>query len=491
MDQLLKLLDSGIAINEVSHADFLPLNVALKNGRWKIAKYLLQNNTVPIKNENPPLIAATQYPKDITTGIELVFSHTGNLDVADKNGRTALMTACLLGHEKKVNYLLNNPNNISVEDKFGMNAFLDAVISQSTHIVENLLKHNINIHHQNKQGDNALLLAVQAKTPNSKLIKILLDQQVDICQKNNLGQSALKVAEKKHPLIHKIFIAKIEAEKQMELPLFEPMEKKTNNPIIKPSKPPTKQTSHDYENLWFTTVAEGNLGRLNKLKMSGVPIDLTDNKGCTALIHAAGKGLRAVASFLLQNQANIEHKSNNGSTPLSSAIISNSKSVVGLLLKHGVNTNATGPGAYPYISLAASQWNEACVSMLLDAGANVKTEDPVGMSLLHHIAIAAEYYTHTAKAKNTIRLVLQYGLDINTQNKQGNTCLHTLCGASKQKYLIKDDSHLANIAHEMLKSGLNPKLTNNQGFTALQYAKQHALLNTKGVIMSFLDAWKN
>ncbi|MCF6301562.1 MAG: hypothetical protein L3J52_10685 [Proteobacteria bacterium] len=59
----------------------------------------------------------------------------------------------------------------------------------------------------------------------------------------------------------------------------------------------------------------------------------------------------------------------------------------------------------------------------------------------------------------------------------------------KNKDYAVDDSKVANLAHELLKQGINPKLVNNKGFTALQYSKRYHLHNTKGVILSFLDAW--
>ncbi|VAW44618.1 hypothetical protein MNBD_GAMMA02-1650 [hydrothermal vent metagenome] len=508
LNQMLDLLDTGLDIEAVNHPDFAPLNVALKNGRWKIAKYLLENQMVPHKTKCPPLIAATQYKKDLTQGLKLVFSHTADLDVTDHNGRTALMTACLLGHEKKVKYLLKNHDSLSVVDHAGMNAFLDAVISQSNPIIEQLIEHDVDVHHMNKIGDNALLIAVQQQNPNQKSIKTLLENQVDSTQKNQKGKSSLTVAEKKHPAIFKLMAKKIEAEKQIELPMFAPAEesntqqtptppsKTTNNQsklteIPERIEPTTDKNSptEALQQLWFDAIAAGNLGRLNQLKVKGVGIDQTDNKGCSGLIHAAGKGHRAVASYLIQNNANIEHRSNNGSTPMSSAIISNSRALVGLLITNGAEVNGLGPGDYPYLSLAATQWSESCVSMLLGADADINTTDEAGMSLYHHVAIAAEYYGNTAKAKNTLRLINQNGLDINTQNQQGNTALHLICGAMKSNNYKVDDSHIANITHEMLKLGANPKITNNAGFTAIQYAKQHGLLNTNGVILSFLDVW--
>jgi ankyrin repeat protein len=410
------------------------------------------------------------------------------------------MTACLLGHEKKVKYLLKNQDNIAAIDHFGMNAFLDTVISQSNPILELLILNGADVNHINQHGDNALLIAVQQQNPNQKLIKTLLENQVDSTIKNIKGQSAFSVAEKKHPIIYKLMEKKIEAEKQIELPLFaasnviESAQPKLTKEIdkanhISDSNEPRNIPNNANQQLWFEAITNGNLGRLNQLKVKGIGIDLTDNKGCTGLIHAAGKGHRAVASYLIQNNANIEHRSHNGSTPMSSAIISNSRALVGLLIANGAEVNGLGPGNYPYLSLAATQWSEACVSMLLDANADINTTDEAGMSLYHHVAIAAEYYSNTAKAKNTLRLIHQYGLDINIQNQQGNTALHLICGAMKQKKYNVDDSHIANITHDILKLGANPKITNNSGFTAIQYAKQHGLLNTNGVLLSFLDVW--
>ncbi len=502
LKQMLDILESGLNINEVNHPDFVPLNVALKHGRWKIAKHLLESQVIPIESDCPPLIAATQFKKDMIQGIEMVFAHTADLDAVDKNGRTALMTACLLGHDKKVTYLLKNQDGIHVTDHIGMNAYLDSVISQSNSILELLIQQGVDVHHQNQQGDNALLIAVQQQNPNLRIIKTLLDNQVDCTQKNNSGKSALNVAEKKHPAIFKLFVAKIETDKQMDLPLFnDSITPENDSRVIADDRVVETNQAHSpkeqvidaqktpYAQHWFEAITAGNLGRINQLKVKGVPIDLIDKKGCTGLIHAAGKGHRAVASYLIQNSANVEYQSNNGSTPLSSAVMSNSRALVGLLLSNGAAANGLGPGGYPCVSLAATQWNEACLSMLLDAGAHVETVDEQGMNLYHHVAIAAEYYGNTAKAKNTLRVIDQYGLDINTKNQQGNTALHLICGAMKDKKYQADDSHIANITHEMLKLGANPKIVNNQGFTSIQYAKKHGLLNTKGVILSYIDAW--
>ncbi len=494
--QLQDLLNQGIDYQLFDEWQFAPLNTALKYGRWQIARYLFKESVLPFNKKTPPIIAAAQSNKDQVTGLEIVFAHTGNTDATDTQGRTALMTACLLGHEKKVGHLLKNTTQINAVDCYGMSAFLDAIVNQSLKICDLLLKHGADPHQVTLQGDNAMTLLLQNNNPNPRLIKKLLAEHVDLNQKNQAGHSALSLAQSKHKKLHSVLLAHIEAEKQMELPIFA-SEPDDNIPPAKPApiqpqvtpKPspaqPIKQ-QHPDEQAWFDAAINGNLGQLNRLKIRGLKVDCIDKKGCTALIHAAGSGNRAAASFLIQNQANIEHASHNGSTALSSAIISNAKAVVELLLSNGANPAGIGPGGYPYISLAAAQWNAGIISILANAGAEVNTIDPNQFNLYHNVMLAAEYYSNTIKAKDTIRVIHHLGLDVNAPDALGNTPLHILCGALKDKNFKGDDSQLANLAHELLKLGASSSSCNKKGFTPLQYAKKHHLLNTKGVMRSFM-----
>lgn len=506
--QLKALLSDGIDFHLFEHPQFAPLNTALKYGRWQIVRFLFKENNLPLNKKTPPIIAAAQHSKDNTTGLEVVFAHTGNTEATDSQGRTALMTAALLGHEKKLSYLAQNATNINAADQSGMTAFLDAVVNQSLKNADTLLKKGADPHHLTQSGDNAITLLLQDATPNPRLIKKLLQQQIDLNHKNHHGQNALSLSKNKHPKLYKILLTHIEAEKQMELPIFAPDSKPAIKPVAKPqasenhcepqtttapapapAAQPTEQKPKQLSSevsAWFQAAIAGNLGLLNKLKIQGVDVNVTDTKGCTALIHAAGSGNRAVCSFLIANQANMEQRSNNGSTPMSSAIISNSKSVVDLLIKKQANASATGPGQYPYISLAAAQWNAGILSILADAGASPNTLDPNQFNLYHNVMLAAEYYSNMMKAKDTIHVIHHLGLDVNQSDKEGNTPLHILCGAHKEKGYRADDNQVASLAHELLKLNAATHLTNKKGFTALQYAKKHRLLNCKGVIYSFM-----
>lgn len=490
--ELLKTQLDKLNHDENENIYSLLVNTALRHGQWEIASYLYKNHTIYENTKLPAIIAATQYKQDQTEGLKLVISKWKNVDQTCDRGRTALMTASLMAHTKKIKLLLQHCQNIEAKDENGMTAFLDAVCSKNIQTVQMIAEQDINHHCQNSNGENALFISVNEKKPDKKIISYLLELGIDPDVTNKNGESALNIAEHKNPAIFKIIKKSLNEETQLELPFLN-LIKETKNSLKKnvsqKNNPNNTNTRSKKLDEWFDSAINNKLGRLHQLLKNNIEIDATDEKGCTALIHACGSGNRAIASFLLQHSANIEHKSKNGSTALSSAIISNSRAVIQLLLERGANPNKNGPGGYPYVTLASAQWNESSLSQLYEYKANLNIKDSNGYGLLHTAAIAAEYYTNTIKAKNTIYFLLNKKLDVNSTDNNGNTPLAILCGAHKVKRYQVDDSRIATLAHELLKSGAHPDHVNNAGLTAAKYAHKHRLKNTHGVILSFLENW--
>jgi len=247
-----------------------------------------------------------------------------------------------------------------------------------------------------------------------------------------------------------------------------------------------KNTKKSNTQEWFHAAKSGNLGGLNRMLIEGIDIDCIDEKGCTALIRASGNSRRAVVSFLLQQNANIEARSHNGSTALSSSIIGNCRRVAGLLLDKGANVNALGPSNYTYVTIAAAQWNDAMLSILYRYGADIFVMNKQNQTLLHIIAMAAEYYSNVNNAKTSIQYLLDHGMDINAQDNNGDTALMVLCGSHKKKYQV-DDRNIASIAHCLIKMGAAAAITNKSRNSALDACKHHKLHQTKGVIMNALS----
>ena len=248
----------------------------------------------------------------------------------------------------------------------------------------------------------------------------------------------------------------------------------------------TKKAKISNSQEWFHAAKTGNLGGLNRMIIEGIDIDCVDEKGCTALIRASGHSRRAVVSFLLQQNANIEARSHNGSTALSSSIIGNCRRVAGLLLDKGANVNALGPSDYSYATIAAAQWNDAMLSILYRNGGDIFVLNKSKQTLLHIIALAAEYYNNVNNAKTCIQYLLDHGMDINAQDNSGDTALMVLCGSHKSKFKV-DDRNIASIAHCFIKMGAAAAITNKSLKSALDACRYHKLQQTKGVIMNALS----
>lgn len=509
----LKKCDESDLINERGHS---LLCVALRTAQWHTAKALLLDSRTsnPI---NPTIISACQCASDDNTGITLLIENNVNINQQNEQKRTALMTSCLLGHVNKVDALIEAGARSNIQDMEGNTALIEAINSKNKSVLEKILRLNPDINQCNHNQETALMIAVQQKTPVDDMIKQLLDAGADPEMLDAEKKSAWLIAKQKHPKIARLIEKHLNSINQIELPFFSndfknpqpkvrtevekekqsqpqenPMPNRKQNPDVKNTKTTQpfmlnkKKVIKTNKQEWFHAAKNGNLGGLNRMIVEGIDIDCTDSKGCTALIRASGNSRRAVVSFLLQQKAKIETRSNNGSTALSSSIIGNCRRVAGLLLENKANPNGLGPSDYSYATIAAAQWNDAMLSILYRHGADIFIKNNRHQSLLHIVALAAEYYNNINQAKTTVQFLLDHGLNIDAQDSDGNTALMLMCGAHKIRYKV-DDRLIASLTHGLVKLGAATALTNKAGKSALDAAHHHKLHQTKGVLMNALS----
>jgi len=508
----LKDCDEADTVNDRGHS---LLCVALKNAQWETARALLaeEKTSNPI---NPTIISSAQCALDDISGIALLLEN--QVDINQQNGqkRTALMTACLLGHNKKVEKLIAEGALHHLQDLEGNNALIESINSKNKGVLEKILQLNPDVNQSNHNQETALMTAVQQKTPVEDMIKQLLDAGADPELLDAEKNSAWLIAKQKHPKIARLIEKHLNTINQIELPFFsnDYTDEKTTDTIVKPKTQPTitvvnetpkinaihepktksnqpfllnkKKVIKTNKQEWFHAAKNGNLGGLNRMIVEGIDIDCIDSKGCTALIRASGNSRRAVVSFLLQQNASIETRSNNGSTALSSSIIGNCRYVAGLLLDKKANPNGLGPSNYSYATIAAAQWNDAMLSILYRHGADIFLTNNKQQNLLHIVALAAEYYNNINQAKTTVQFLIDHGINMDTQDKDGNTALLLLCGAHKIRYKV-DDRLIASLTHSIIKLGAATAITNNAGKSALDAAHHHKLQQTKGVLMNALS----
>ena len=137
-----------------------------------------------------------------------------------------------------------------------------------------------------------------------------------------------------------------------------------------------------------------------------------DNKNGYALGYAAYHGRDDIIKYLIESGADINSLGSFNQTALCQAALANNLATVNILLKLGANPNSNycKPLAH-----AVSNSNIQMVKLLIDRGADPTLFDGLGQTPFHMAVEQAKY--------NIIELFLQYGVNVNTKNKDGLSVL--------------------------------------------------------------------
>ena len=255
------------------------------------------------------------------------------------------------------------------------------------------------------------------------------------------------------------------------------------------------------------------------LRSRGGDVNATTPEGETALMQAASIHNIGLVKLLLQVGADINRADNDGDTALSDAvetvITPEDLAVVKSLLKHGANPNVTTTGGFSPLQRATVQQEFPALLLLLQYGANPNLPKPdpetleypveagnlpvVKLLLQHGVDPnqANSYGSHAlivaASHHNTplVRLLLAHGAIPNTADGQGNTPLiEDAASELEDDYRRHHDNVLDDPAYEawpmrwpagkpvptataalLLAHGANPNIANEDGKTAVSFAK--------------------
>ena len=185
-------------------------------------------------------------------------------------------------------------------------------------------------------------------------------------------------------------------------------------------------------------VLSGNIDRLQAALAAGADVNALDDRGWTALMHAANKGYTLMLPALIEGGADLDYRAADGATALFVAALLGHSEIVDELVKAGADPTIRGPRGETAESLmarrivdekyggsrealhAALRANEgpAVIAELLDRGADlvVRTEIPnPGYPEWPHLYmplhVAAAYNTHPG----AIELLLDRGAAIDAQ----------------------------------------------------------------------------
>lgn len=190
---------------------------------------------------------------------------------------------------------------------------------------------------------------------------------------------------------------------------------------------------------WYplqTAAGRGNIKVTRYLLARGADPNAADRAGFTALYSAAGSDHGATAAeALLSSGANPNAKSIHGLTALHQAASQGAIKVIELLLAGKADVNATDNQGYTPLHGAASygksDTRKAVVEVLLKSGANVNAKASRDGETPIHKAIAR-------RDIEVVKLLVEYGADVNAISKSGVTSLYFARGSSAISELLKE-----------------------------------------------------
>jgi ankyrin repeat protein len=310
---------------------------------------------------------------------QLLIEHGMNVNAFTEQRETALMFACKSNYMRSVRYLVEDLGaDVNAERQPYATALLYATNTGSVEMVEYLIQHGA------MPNRILITLAQSGEFDNKPAIKELLLRAAAAAPAAPPVPAAAAAAAAAAPAAPPIPAA-------ASAPLAEEEEK------LDPEERARRNQEKVRKNQWFAAVMEGKKRNIQTMIKNGINVNMTNDKGNTALIYAIVRNNFELASLLLKNgrDPNIAIPES-GKTPLMIALLQASK--------------------------ANASKGIASLTMLIDnliQKSNLDTQDVNGDTALH--------YAVQLKQDKLLLSLLNKGANPNVKNKFGNTPLMMIC----------------------------------------------------------------
>ena len=212
------------------------------------------------------------------------------------------------------------------------------------------------------------------------------------------------------------------------------------------------------------------------LLSKGCKADNIDNEGNTPLMNACtGKNLQIVKLLNVQN-INIVNKK--GESALLLAVKKSSPEIVKYLIDNGANTKIIDKNGENLIGALIESYklNKPNEKSTFDDKVLIFDKYNISLKSIDNKGNTALHYAVISQNLDLIKKVLQWGIDINKVNENGETAL------IKAAMLAND----TNILEYLISKGANKKITTEFGETAFDLANENEKLKQKGLSLDFL-----
>jgi ankyrin repeat protein len=379
------------------------------------------------------------------------------------DGTTALHWAVRSDDLEMADLLIRAGANVSAANREGATPMQLAALNGSATMIEKLIKAGADSNAPlSKFGDTALMLASRTGKPDA--VKVLLDRGVQVNAKETWGDTTalMWAVSEGHPAVVKMLIdrgADVNARSKF-VPSATGRGFEGATPVAsKAGQPPEEHASGLLTPLMFAA-REGDLESARLLVAAGAEINATGGDGKDALSLAIFNGGYDVASFLIENHANVNQFDAQRFTPLFWAV------------DH--RNMETAPN-FPWVVTTDPL---PLIKKLLDAGANVNfVVNNTPRARMRDGSPRIVFATALMRAAfsgdiELVKLLLAHGADPNIVSKDNETPLMAAAGTGFIPGYSKGrtPAERLEVVKLLIELGQDVNAADNYGITALMVA---------------------
>jgi uncharacterized protein len=351
--------------------------------------------------------------------LKSLLQRKADVNAPQVDGTTALHWAVRADDLETAKTLIRSGANVSAANRDGATPLLLASINGNAAMLEELLKAGANPNTPlTKFGDTALMMT--ARTGKTDALKVLLDHKADVNAKESWGDTTalMWAVSEHHPAAAKVLLdagANVNARSKFVPSTTGRGFEGTTPAEAKPGQPAEEHAGGLLTPLMFAA-REGDLESAKVLVAAGADVNAVDGDGKDALGLALFNGGYDVASFLVDNHANVNQADAQGFTPLFWAV--------------DRRNMETAPN-FPWVVTTDPL---PLIKKLLDAGANPNAIiNNTPRARMREGSPRIVYGTALMRAAfsgdlELVKLLLAHGADPHIQSKDRETSLMAACG---------------------------------------------------------------
>ena len=468
--------DDSLDLNDLYFNDEHILHFCCKKNLFKSIVWLIANGiNIELENEQKETALFYAIHSRSTAILQILIENNANLNHLNIHLRTAIQDAVISANNRIVNYLIPIEQNLSNCDINGNNLIFDAIANGNLEIIQKIgsIK-EININQINNDGNT--VLHKEAVLKNNELALLLLDLGADPTILDKNGKNFLFYAISKG--IKNVSLI----EKAVELGCNINSRSGDNKTLLMESINYFLETPKE-------EVEEKNdhLEMIKELIRLGIDVNAIDDNNENAFFTATRSENRELIHTFFENcQINLNHQNSHGDTVLIHLILTGIRNsdLIKLYLKKGANPDLLNNDGKSIIEILIDIILYSENKKPLDEQyEQLLNEDAEYANVLEHIL---KNYTIDINKLNSkeeplffnailyfnfklFKLLRTKNINLNQRDKNGNNIIFKLMEYN-EKNLIKDKKLYLNTIRSLINVGVDINAKNNEGLTALHIA---------------------